>query len=202
MGFYSRFVLPRLIDLVMRDKEAARHRARLIPKAKGSVLEVGVGSGLNIPFYTGGVKTLFAVDPSAELLKMARPKAEGAPFSIEFVQRPAEELPFDGASMDTVVVTWALCSMADPAQGLREMKRVLRPGGQLVFVEHGLAPDASVRAWQERINPIWKRVAGGCHVNRKIDALIRSAGFEINALRAEYLPGPRPMTFTYEGFAT
>jgi ubiquinone/menaquinone biosynthesis C-methylase UbiE len=201
MGLYSRFVLPWLIDLVMRDKEAARHRAKIIPRATGTVVEVGIGSGLNLPFYTGEVKRLCGVDPSAELLKKARPKTERAPFPVELLQRSAEELPFDGASIDTVVVTWALCSIPDPTRALGEMKRVLRPEGRLIFVEHGLSPDSSVRAWQNRINPLWRRLAGGCNLNRKIDDLIRSAGFEISELKTEYLPGPRPMTFTYEGSA-
>lgn len=201
MGLYSRLVLPRLIDLVMRNEEAARRRARIIPGAVGAVLEVGVGSGLNLPFYTKQVRQLCGIDPSAELLKMARARSLSAPFPVELVQRSAEELPFGDASVDTVVVTWTLCSIPDPARALREMRRVLRPAGRLFFVEHGLSPDARVRAWQDRINPIWKRLAGGCNVNRKIDDLIRSAGFEIGELQTEYLPGPRPMSYTFEGSA-
>jgi ubiquinone/menaquinone biosynthesis C-methylase UbiE len=201
VALYSRLILPRLIDLVMRNKEAAGHRARILPAAMGSVLEVGIGSGLNLPFYTSQVKQLFGVDPSGALLNMARPKAERVPFPVELIQKSAEELPFRDAAVDTVVVTWALCSIADPARALGEMRRVLRPQGQLIFVEHGLSPDPTVRAWQDRINPLWRRVAGGCNLNRKIDDLVRSAGFQISELRTEYLSGPRPMTYTYEGSA-
>lgn len=201
MGLYGRFVLPRLIDSAMRNKDAAELRSKVIPGARGVVLEIGVGSGLNIPFYTAAVSRLYAVDPSRELLDMARRKAEGAPFPIEFLNHTAERVPLADHNVDTAVVTWSLCSMADARAVLREVKRVLKPDGTLIFVEHGLSPDLSVQAWQNRINPVWRRVAGGCNLTRRIDRVIRSAGFTIGELRTRYLPGPRPMTYTYEGIA-
>ncbi|MGH9320117.1 MAG: class I SAM-dependent methyltransferase [Vicinamibacteria bacterium] len=185
----------------MKNKDAAELRSKVIPAARGVVLEVGVGSGLNIPFYTAAVSRLYAVDPSMELLNMARQKAGGAPFPIDFLNHTAERMALADRDVDTAVVTWSLCSMADALAALREVKRVLKPDGTLIFVEHGLSPDHSVQAWQNRINPIWRRVAGGCNLNRRIDHVIRSAGFAIGELRTRYLPGPRPMTYTYEGIA-
>lgn len=201
MGLYRRLILPRLIDLAMKDETAAARRSELIPKARGSVLEVGVGSGLNLPFYSSAVTHLYAIDPSPELLRMAGKKIDRVTFPVELVCQSAEQLPVDRESIDTIVTTWTLCSIPDPLGALREMKRVLKPGGCLLFVEHGFSPDPKVQAWQRRINPIWRRVAGGCNVDRKIDELIRSAGFNIARLQTTYLPGPRPMTYTYEGSA-
>jgi SAM-dependent methyltransferase len=201
MGVYSKFVLPRLIDLVMKREDTAKQRRKLIPRAAGDVLEIAIGSGLNLPFYGRAVTRLFGVDPSPELVRIARSRAGGSSFPVEFLERSAESLPFADASMDTVVVTWGLCSMSKPTIALGEMKRVLKPGGRLLFAEHGRAPDASVERWQNRVNPIWRAVAGGCNLNRKIDDLIRGAGFAIDEMESEYLPGPRIMTFTYRGAA-
>jgi len=201
MGLYRRFVLPRLINLAMKDTAAEARRLELIPRATGAVLEVGIGSGLNLPFYSSAVTHVHGIDPSPELLSMARGKIESLSYTVKLVCQSAEQLPLDSGSMDTVVTTWTLCSIPDPGMALREMKRVLRPGGILLFVEHGASPDPRVAAWQRRINPIWRRVAGGCNLNRKIDELIKSAGFNIARLQTTYLPGPRPMTYTYEGCA-
>jgi len=201
MGLYSKFVLPYLTDFAMRDKAATARRSELIPSANGIVLEIGIGSGLNLPFYTLAVKHLCAVDPSPELLSMARKKAERLTFPVELRCESAERLSLDGRSVDTIVMTWALCTISDPARALREMGRVLKPQGRMIFIEHGLSPDSGVRAWQNGLNPIWSRVAGGCNLNRKIDDLLTSSGFNIVELRAAYLPGPRPLTYTYEGYA-
>ena len=201
MTFYDRWILPRLLDLVMRNKEAMRFRAQLVPAARGAALEVGVGSGLNLPFYGRQVERLVAVDPSAELLRMARRRARGVAFPIEFLTRPGEKLPLENASVDSVVVTFTLCTIPDPLKALREMRRVLKPSGELLFAEHGLAPDAGVRRWQRRLNPLWRRVAGGCNLDRKIDELIGSAGFRLAGLQTEYAKGPRPMSYVYFGSA-
>ena len=196
MGLYSRFVLPRLIDLAMKDEAATARRAAVVPKAAGSVLEVGIGSGHNLPFYSAAVTRLQGVDPSAPLLSMARKKLNRMTFPVELVCESAAQL-----RIDTVVTTWTLCSVPDPSPVLREMRRVLKPQGRLLFIEHGFSPDTEVLAWQRRLNPIWRRVGGGCNLDRRIDELIRSVGFRIAELQASYLPGPRPMTYTYEGFA-
>lgn len=202
MGIYGRHILPRLIDLVMKDKLAAARRSALVPRAIGSTLEVGIGSGLNLAYYSQAVTHLHGVDPSAGLLAMARKKIEHVPFPVQLTCESAEQLPVGSGSIDTVVMTWTLCSIPNPGKALCEMRRVLKPGGRLLFVEHGLAPDPKVQAWQRRINPLWKRVSGGCNLNRKIDELITAAGFHITQLQAAYLPGPRPMTYTYEGSAS
>ena len=201
MGLYQKFVLPRLIDVAMRNKEVAARRAKLIPKASGAVLEIGIGSGLNLPFFPGTITRLAGVDPSAELLTMARPKLDGVSFPVELFCRSAEDLPFDDRSFDTAVLTWTLCSIPHPQRALAEIKRVLRPDGRLLFVEHGLSTDPKVQVWQHRLTPMWKRIGGGCHLNRKIDDFVRCAGFNIVEIETTYLPGPRAMTFTYQGIA-
>ena len=201
MSFYARRILPPLIDLSMRNKEATRFRARLVPNATGVTLEVGVGSGLNLPFYSERVTRLFAVDPSVELLRMAKKKSGATPFPVAFLAQSGEELPIEQESIDTVVLTYTLCSIPDPAKAMRELRRVLKPSGELLFAEHGLSRDAAVQRWQRRLNPLWRRVAGGCNLDRKIDELIASAGFQLVELKNEYAKGPKPMTYMYSGRA-
>jgi ubiquinone/menaquinone biosynthesis C-methylase UbiE len=201
MDFYERRLLPRLIDLAMRNKEVKRYRGKLIPAAAGEVLEIGAGSGLNLPFYGPQVRRLHALEPSEALLRMTSRKLPGTSYPVDLLQGSAEEIPLADRSVDTVVTTWTLCSIPDVAKALREARRVLKPGGSLLFVEHGHAPDASVAAWQRRIEPLWKPLAGGCHLTRRIDRLVREAGFEIVELENEYLKGPRPLTYTYCGRA-
>ena len=201
MGLYERWVLPRLIDLAMRNKEVTRYRRRLVPAAAGSVLEIGAGSGLNLPFYGPQVTRLHALDPSQALQAMASRKLAQAAFPVDLLLGSAEEIPLTDRSVDTVVTTWTLCSIPDVAKALREARRVLKPGGSLLFVEHGHAPDTGVARWQRRIEPVWKPLAGGCHLTRRIDHLVRGAGFEITAMENGYLKGPRPFTYTYCGRA-
>jgi ubiquinone/menaquinone biosynthesis C-methylase UbiE len=200
VSFYGDRVLPHLLNLAMRHKELAAYRQRVVPAARGRVLEIGIGSGLNLPFYGAGVDAVIGLDPSSPLLTMAQGQATaGAPVSM--MQGTAEAIPLETASMDTVVTTWTLCSIPDVTAALAEMRRVLKPGGAALVVEHGRAPDAAVARWQDRLTPLWKPIAGGCHLNRKIDALIRDAGFAVTDLRAGYMRGPRPFTFMYEGRA-
>ena len=201
MGFYGKYLLPRIIDFAMKNTESTKVRAALIPQARGEVLEIGIGSGLNLPFYSRGVKHIFGVDPSLELQRMAAKRVAG-PMQVEFIAQSAEEpLPLDEASIDTVVMAWTLCSIPNAAKALGQMRRVLKPEGRLIFVEHGRAPDRKVAAWQDRLTPVWKHATGGCHLNRKVDELITWAGFHITELSTSYLPGPRPMTYTYQGAA-
>src|SRR6476469_6755340 len=163
MGFYARYVLPRIIDLVMRNKESARLRAAWIPHARGEVLEVGIGSGLNLPFYSPQVERIGGVDPSLELQRMARKRLPNDRIPIEFLTQSAEEaLPLSDASIDIIVITWTLCSIANAPKALQHRARVIKPGGRLIFLEHGRAPAPRVASWQDRVTPYWKRIAGGC----------------------------------------
>jgi ubiquinone/menaquinone biosynthesis C-methylase UbiE len=201
MGFYGRFILPWILDCAMKDEAASERRAALIPRASGSVLEIGIGSGLNLPYYTAAVTRLHGIDASPEMLAMARKKIGRVPFPVELTCDSAEHLRVGDASFDTVVVTWALCSIPNPLRALHEMRRVLKPDGRLLFVEHGASPDRNVLAWQRRLNPIWRRIGGGCHLDREIDSLITTAGFRIEQMQNLYLKGPRPLTYTFEGAA-
>jgi ubiquinone/menaquinone biosynthesis C-methylase UbiE len=200
MGFYQDQVVPLLTNLAMRNKHLAGYRDRVVPAATGRVLEVGIGSGLNLPRYSPYVRQVIGLEPSRKLLNMARNLGHGS-FPVDLIEGSAEEIPLDNASVDTVVTTWTLCTIPDASHALREMRRVLKPGGRLLFVEHGRAPDSNVVWWQDRLTPIWKRMGGGCHLNRAIEPLIQSAGFRLEQLETGYMPGPKPMTFMYEGRA-
>lgn len=200
-SFYEDHVLPLLINLAMRQKNLAPYRKRVVSGAEGRVLEIGVGSGLNLPLYPSGVQSLIGIDPSARLLAMARRHQCSWSTPVELVEASAEGLPFDPASMDTVVTTWTLCSIPDAEHALGEMRRVLKPNGRLLFVEHGRAPESSVCVWQDRLTPFWKHLSGGCHLNRAVDELIAHAGFRFERLDMGYMPGPKTMTFMYEGSA-
>jgi ubiquinone/menaquinone biosynthesis C-methylase UbiE len=201
VGLYARFVVPRLIDLAMRQKMLRERRAVVVPKARGTVLEVGIGSGLNLPYYSASVERLYGIDPSSELVAMAQRNARDAGRNVELMCESAERLPFADRTFDSVVMTWTLCSIPDAQRALSEMRRVMKRGGELLFIEHGFSPEAGVAAWQRRLTPLWKRFAGGCHLDRRIDALIRAAGFELVSLQNFYLKGPRPFTYMYEGSA-
>jgi ubiquinone/menaquinone biosynthesis C-methylase UbiE len=201
MGVYRRHVAPWLIELAMRQKALQPIRERVIGAAEGRVLEIGAGSGLNLQHYPACVRSVVAVEPSPQLLRLAVPRTRTAPVPAVFVEGSAEALPLADHSIDTVVTSWTLCTIPDVARALAESKRVLRPGGALVFVEHGLAPEPNVRRWQDRLDPLWSRLAGGCHLNRPIDRLIREAGFHLKELRNFRLPGLRTHNFMYEGRA-
>ena len=203
MGFYENRILPRLLDLAMRQEQLTVYRRRLVPEARGRVLEIGVGSGRNLPFYGSAATEVIGLDASAQLLEMARaalPAGTAPP--IELIEASAESIPFDDRSFDTVVVTWTLCSIPDVESALSEMRRVLAPSGRLLFVEHGRSPDRGVTRWQDRLTPMWKRLAGGCHLNRPVRSLLEQSGFRVEQLATGYAQGPRPMTFMYEGVAT
>jgi ubiquinone/menaquinone biosynthesis C-methylase UbiE len=201
MPFYQDRVLPFLIDLSMRQRRLADYRRRVVPEATGRVLEVGIGSGLNLPLYGANVKQVIGLDPSPKLLAMTREKVREAGLAVDLLEGSAEAVPLDSRSVDAVVTTWTMCSIPDVERALHEMRRVLRPGGHLLFVEHGLAPQPGVRWWQDRLTPLWKRIGGGCHLNRPIATLIESAGFELERLATGYMRGPKPMVFMYEGSA-
>ncbi len=201
MGIYDRWVLPRLIDLAMRSRVLDRYRQRAIATARGVVLEIGAGSGLNLALYGPAVERVCALDPSPELLRLASARIADARVPVSLVRASGERLPFADAIFDTVVMTWTLCSIADPIAALIEMRRVLKPGGCLVFVEHGLSPEPPVARWQHGLTPCWRRIGGGCHLDRKIDDLVRAAGFRLDAIETGYMRGPKPWTFLYQGRA-
>lgn len=201
MSLYQDRILPYLVHASMRQAAFAAYRRRVVPAAEGRVLEIGVGSGLNLPFYAEGARHVIGLDPSRTLLAMAG-KATGATARpIELLEGSAEAIPLESHSIDTVVTTWTLCSIPDIARALEEIRRVLEPEGRLLFVEHGSSPDSSVRRWQDRLAPLWKRIGGGCHLNRAISRLIEESGFRIERIDNGYMPGPKPMTFMYEGSA-
>jgi ubiquinone/menaquinone biosynthesis C-methylase UbiE len=179
MGFYQRWIVPRLINLAMRNRSLDAYRHRTIRAASGLVLEIGVGSGQNLPLYGSAVDRVYAIDPSMELLHMARNRIAEARLPVSLIRASVEQLPFADAIFDTIIMTWTLCSIPNPVAALIEMRRVVKPGGNLVFVEHGLSPESRVARWQHRLTPCWKRIAGGCHLDRKMDDLIRSAGFQV-----------------------
>lgn len=201
MGFYTDVVLPRLCHLAMRNRRLVPYRRRVIGAAEGRVLEIGIGSGLNLPFYPAAVEEVLGLEPSTPLVAMAEGAARACPNPVTFIEGSAEAIPLDRGSIDTVVTTWTLCTIPAASTALGEMRRVLRPGGRLLFVEHGLAPDAGVRKWQDRLTPAWRCLSGGCHLNRPIRSLIEAAGFRVEGLECGYMPGPKPLTFMYEGAA-
>jgi ubiquinone/menaquinone biosynthesis C-methylase UbiE len=189
MPLYRDHVLPCLTHLAMSNRRLIEYRRRMVSQARGRVLEIGIGSGLNLPFYGGQVASVYGIDPSAALLRGAR----GQPVTrAELVEASAEIIPFDNDVFDTVVTTWTLCTIPQVISALREMGRVLRPHGRLLFVEHGLSPDRGVAWWQHRLTPCWKCLVGGCHLNRKIDDLIAAAGFHIEQLDTGYCLPPSP----------
>jgi len=203
MGLYSRYVLPRAINVVCRGRVNTVQRKRIVPRAEGRVLEVGFGSGLNIPFFDPSrVHSVVGLDPSEELVRMAERTVAESAIPIEVIKGSGEDIPLGTASVDTVLTTYTLCTIPDVARALGEMARVLRPGGRLIFCEHGIAPDPNVRRWQDRLNPYWGRIAGGCHLNRDIPNLLQQGGFRVDDLDARYLPGWRPGAFNYLGSAT
>jgi len=203
VGFYSKYVLPRVVDFSCSTKPCMRQREKVVPLARGEVLEIGVGSGLNLPFYDAShVTRLWGLEPSPEMRQLAGDAVQSLPFKFEFIDLPGEEIPLDANSVDTVLITYTLCTIPDTEPALRGMARVLRPGGKLIFCEHGAAPDASVRRWQERLNPAWSRIGGGCNLNRAIPDLIRAGGFGIDRMETMYLPGWRPAGFNYWGSAS
>ena len=203
MGFYDRFVLPRLVTCACGTKPILKQRQKVVPRARGTILEIGLGAGHNIPHYDHtGVDKVIGVDPCEVSWQLAQPRVQAAPFEVQFLAGSAEDIPLDDHSMDSVLLTFSLCTIPDPAAALAEARRVLKPGGQLLFCEHGKAPDASVAKWQDRVNPIWRRLFGGCNLNRDIPAMIDKAGFAVDDLQQMYLPGtPRVAAFNVWGAA-
>jgi len=203
MGLYDRYILPKVLDWSCGAKPVRKQREKVVPLAEGRVLEIGIGTGLNLPFYDAArVERLIGLDPAAQMLSRAKGRAEQLSFEVEYLALEGERIPLEADSVDTVLMTYTLCTIADGNTALKGMRRVLKPGGRLIFCEHGKAPDAAVRRWQNGLNPLWGLIGGGCNLNRDIPALIEGAGFAIDDLQKMYLPGtPRFAGFNYWGTA-
>ena len=201
-NWYDRHVLPHLLDFACGMKPIRAQRVQLVPQATGRVLEPGIGTGLNLPYYDRAkVQRVTGVDPALRMHALARRRSQTSGIDVDLVGVSAERLPLADQSHDTVVLTYTLCSIPDPVSALHEMRRVLAPGGRLLFCEHGRAPDESVRRWQKRLQPAWQCIAGGCQLGRDIPALLKEGGFEVRELDARYLQGPRPLAYNYRGVA-
>ena len=198
VNIYQDYILPPIVNFVMSNRELVEYRRRCLSIARGRVLEIGIGSGINLPFYGREVSAIYGIDPSSGLLGRAAKQQAGKPLLI---RGSAETPPLETGSFDTIVTTWTLCSIPDASRALREMGRILRRDGRLLFVEHGLAPDRQIMRWQNRLAPCSKCLSGGCHLNRKIDELIAAAGFHIEQLDTGYLRGRNLLTYMYEGVA-
>lgn len=203
MGFYDRYVLPRMLDLACGVAPIRKQREKVVPKAHGRVLEIGVGSGLNLAHYDmSRIEALIGLDPSPDLRRLAERRAREAKVEVEWLGLKAEQIPLDDASIDSIVVTYTLCTISDTAAALSEMRRVLKPGGDLYFSEHGRAPNEAVARMQDRVTPFWKKLAGGCTLNRDIPALLRDSQFELLELETMYVPRtPRIVGHTFWGRA-
>lgn len=190
MSLYERHLLPRIVNCVCGSPVIEHQRRLVVPWATGCVLEIGFGSGLNLAHYDRTrVHRIWALEPSAPMRALAAPRIAACGMDVRLLDRPGEDLPLPDHSIDSIVVTYTLCTIPDPMAALRQMRRVLRPGGKLLFSEHGAAPDAAVRRWQDRLDGLWGRFAGGCHLNRDMAALIGAAGFHLDPVHSAYLPG-------------
>lgn len=202
MSFYEERILPHLINKACSASPTQKQRQKIVPLAEGRVLEIGFGSGLNVPFYdVSKVEKIWALEPSEGMRGKAKPLVDESALDIEFIDLPGEQIPLDADSADTVLVTYSLCTITDAVIALEGMRRVLKPGGRLLFCEHGRAPDDSVLRWQNRINPAWRRIAGGCNMNRDIPSLLEAGGFRMVSDERMYIPGVKVLSYNYWGIA-
>ncbi len=203
MSFYEDRILPHIIDCACSMGQVMKLRSEVVPRARGRVLEVGMGSAINLQFYRADqVEMVYGLEPSEGMRRKARPNLEKSPVTVEWLDLPGEKIPLEKDSVDTVLLTFTLCTIPDWHAALEQMWRVLKPGGELLFLEHGESPDERTRKWQHRITPGWKKLAGGCHLNRHIADLIRQGGFQIEELENLYVPrAPRIAGYIYKGRA-
>lgn len=202
MSFYEDRVLPRLINLACGTKPTRKQREKIVPRASGDVLEIGFGSGLNLPFYDrGNVRRVWGLEPSDGMRRLAGKRIEASGLDVELIDLPGEEIPLEDSSVDTVLVTYTLCTIPDVENALAGMRRVLKQQGRLLFCEHGKAPDDNVHKWQKWLNPGWKKFAGGCNMHRDIPAILDRAGFVIEDDNRMYIPGVRALSYNYWGVA-
>ena len=202
MGFYSKHILPRCLDKACGIGPITKQREKVVPLAEGIVLEIGIGSGQNLPHYNPDkVTKIIGVDPDEHIWKRSEKRRNLCPVKIERIGLSGEDIPLEKNSADSVVITYSLCTIPDPIKALHEMKRILKPGGKILFSEHGKAPDDKVHRWQNRIDPVWKKLAGGCHSGRNIPDLFRQAGLSFEDLQETYIPGPKVLSYNYWGVA-
>lgn len=201
-NLYNKYLLPGITHVVCSARPNMKQREKIVPLANGRVLEIGAGSGLNLRYYAPDkVECLYALDPSEEMWAIARKSLRTNPVEVQFIKGYADKIAVDDHSVDTIVTTYTLCSIADLNATFAELRRILRPGGILLFCEHGIAPDRSIRRWQNFINPLWKRLGGGCHLNRNIPELLKTGGFHPERLETMYIPGWKPLSYNYWGVA-
>ena len=202
MSWYEDKVLPRLINLACSTRPTQKQREKVVPGASGDVLEIGFGSGLNLPHYDRAkVRRIWGLEPSSGMREIAAEPIANSGLDVELIDLPSEEIPLDDDCVDTVLITYTLCTIVDVASALDGMRRVLKPDGKLLFCEHGKAPDGNVVKWQERMNPAWRRFAGGCNMNRDIPAILAAAGFDIEEDNRMYVPGIKSLSYNYWGSA-
>jgi len=202
MGFYAKHILPLCLDKACGIGPISKQRQKVVPHAEGVVLEIGIGSGQNLPFYNPDkVSKIIGVDPDDHIWKRSAKRRADCPIEVERIGLSGEDIPLEKDIADTVVVTYSLCTIPDPVKALHEMSRILKPGGQILFTEHGKAPDANIHKWQNRIDPTWKKIAGGCHSGRDIPALFQKADLKFDNLEEMYIPGPRVLGYNYWGAA-
>lgn len=201
-SFYATRILPRIIDSACGQSAMTRLRSRYVSQAQGKVLEIGIGSGLNLPHYSSAVESITGVDPAEALTVKAASRAERILARVDVIGVSGEEIPVTSASFDTVVCTWTLCSIPHAEAAVSEMYRTLKPGGKLIFIEHGRSDDAKIQKWQRRLEPIWKVIGGGCHLTRRADDLVQGGGFDLLAFESGYQPGPKFASFMMHGLAT
>jgi len=202
MGFYNRHFMPRLIDFACGLSQINKQRQKVVPLAEGVVIEVGIGSGLNLPHYDPGkVEKIIGIDPDDHMWKRSAKRRAQTHIPVERIGLSGEQIPLEDKTADTVLVTYSLCTIPDPVSAMQEMRRILKPGGRMLFLEHGEAPDAGVQRWQRRIDPAWRKLAGGCHSGRPIPKLIEQAGWRIDRMEQDYVPGPKVLAYNYWGAA-
>ena len=203
MSFYEKYILPRFLNCACASEPITYQRKKVVPLAEGKILEVGIGSGLNLPFYNKSkIEEIWGIDPSEELNAMAKKVAIKEDINVNFITSSAEDIPFPNDYFDTVLITYTMCTIPSVLQANKEIRRVLKHNGKMIFCEHGVSPDENIKKWQKRLNSIWGKIAGGCNINRNIPKLIKSSGFKIVEMDEMYLPKtPRIAGYNYWGYA-